>query len=210
MMKAIRAALESSDSQPHVRVVCFMTDGYVGNDMEIISEIQKHPNARVFSFGIGSSVNRFLLDKMAEQGRGEVEYVGLNDDGSAAARRFHERVRNPLLTDISVDWGGLAVTDVYPRRIPDLFSARPVILTGRYERPGRGVIRLRGKMAGYPMVREIVVNLPAVEPEHDVLATLWARARVDDLMAQDYLGIQRGAARRTCARQLRSSGWTIG
>ncbi len=53
MMKAIRAALESSDSQPHVRVVCFMTDGYVGNDMEIIAEIQKHPNARVFSFGIG-------------------------------------------------------------------------------------------------------------------------------------------------------------
>ena len=95
MMKAIRTALEPSDSQEHVRIVCFMTDGYVGNDMEIIDEIQKHPNARVFSFGIGNSVNRFLLDKMAEQGRGEVEYVALKDDGSAAARRFHERVRNP-------------------------------------------------------------------------------------------------------------------
>jgi len=53
-----------------------MTDGYVGNDMEIIAEVQRHPNARVFSFGIGGSVNRFLLDKMAEHGRGEVEYVG--------------------------------------------------------------------------------------------------------------------------------------
>ncbi len=93
-----------------------------------------------------------------------------------------------------MDWGGLPVTDVYPKRIPDVFSARPVMLTGRYERPGRGVIRLRGRMSGYPMVREIVVNLPAVEPEHDVLATLWARARIDDLMGQDYLGIQRGAA----------------
>ena len=69
-----------------MRVVCFMTDGEVGNDMEIIGEVQKHPNARVFAFGIGSSVNRFLLDKMAQYGRGEVEYVGLNDDGSAAAR----------------------------------------------------------------------------------------------------------------------------
>src|SRR5215470_11786748 len=68
MMKAIRAALDPSDTQDHVRIVCFMTDGYVGNDMEIISEVQKHPNARVFSFGIGSSVNRFLLDKMAEEG----------------------------------------------------------------------------------------------------------------------------------------------
>ena len=81
MMKAIRVALDPSDSQDHVRIVCFMTDGYVGNDMEIIAEVQKHPKARVFSFGIGSSVNRCLLDKMAEYGRGEVEYVGLNDDG---------------------------------------------------------------------------------------------------------------------------------
>ncbi len=118
MMKAIRAALDSSDSQQHVRIVCFMTDGYVGNDMEIIAEVQKHPNARVFAFGIGSAVNRFLLDKMAEHGRGEVEYVGLKDDGSTAARRFHERIRNPLLTDISVDWGGLPLSRHLPEAHP--------------------------------------------------------------------------------------------
>ncbi|HET9713916.1 MAG TPA: VIT and VWA domain-containing protein, partial [Pyrinomonadaceae bacterium] len=132
MMTAIKAALAPSDDQSHVRIVCFMTDGYVGNDMEIISEIQKHQNARVFSFGIGNGANRFLLDKMAEVGRGEVEYVTLADDGSAAARRFHERIRNPLLTDISIDWNGLPVADVYPQRIPDLFGAKPVILTGRF------------------------------------------------------------------------------
>jgi Ca-activated chloride channel family protein len=55
MMKAIRASLEGSDNAGHVRVVCFMTDGEVGNDMEIISEVQRHPNARVFAFGISSS-----------------------------------------------------------------------------------------------------------------------------------------------------------
>jgi Ca-activated chloride channel family protein len=195
MMKAIRAALDPSDRQGHIRIVCFMTDGYVGNDMEIISEVQRHPNARVFSFGVGSSVNRFLLDKMAEEGRGEVEYVALTDDGSAAARRFHERVRNPLLTDISIDWGGLDIADVYPKRIPDLFGAKPVIVCGRYKSDGRGVIRLQGKMAGRPFAREIEVDLPKNEPRRDVLATLWARARVDDLMSQDYAGIQNGAAR---------------
>ncbi|MGH9936829.1 MAG: VWA domain-containing protein, partial [Blastocatellia bacterium] len=195
MMKAIRAALDPSDKQDHVRIVCFMTDGYVGNDMEIISEVQKHPNARVFSFGIGSSVNRFLLDKMAEHGRGEVEYVTLQDDGSAAARRFHERVRNPLLTDIEIDWAGLPVADVYPARIPDLFSAKPLILTGRYTAASRGVIRLRGKSAGQSFVREIPVELPETQAEHDVLATLWARTRIDELMSQDYGGMQNGAAK---------------
>ena len=172
MMKAIRAALDPSDQQEHMRIVCFMTDGYVGNDMAILGEIQKHRNARIFSFGVGSSVNRFLLDKMAEEGRGEVEYVGSNDDGSAAARRFHERVRNPLLTDISIDWGGLPVADVYPKRIPDLFSAKPVILSGRYTGAARGTVRLRGRMSGREVVRQMSVDFPASEPRRDVLATL--------------------------------------
>jgi len=195
MMRAIRAALDPSDAQGHIRIVCFMTDGYVGNDMEIIAEVQRHPNARVFAFGIGSSVNRFLLSKMAEYGRGEVEFVALNDDGSAAAKRFHNRVRNPLLTDISVEWGNLPVTDVYPKRIPDMFSAKPVILYGKYSGPGRGAIRLRGKMSGRDFTRDLAVALPASEPQHDVLATLWARTKVDDLMGQDHSGIQRGTAR---------------
>ena len=192
MMKAIKASMDPSDRQDHVRVVCFMTDGYVGNDMEIIGEVQKHPNARVFAFGIGGSVNRFLLDNMAKYGRGEVEYVALNDDGSAAARRFYERVRSPLLTDISIDWNGLAVSDVYPKGVPDLFGAKPVILTGRYSGNGRGTIRLKGKMSGRDFVREIPIDFSSPQT-HDVLATLWARTRVDDLMSQDFNGAQRGA-----------------
>lgn len=192
MMKAIKASLDPSDSQGHIRIVCFMTDGYVGNDMEIISEIQKHPNARVFAFGIGSSVNRFLLEKMAENGRGEVEFVALTDDGSAAARRFHERVRNPLLTDISLEWNGVAVSDVYPQRIPDLFSAKPVVLTGRYTAAGRGVLRLRGKMSGREFVREIPVDFPESMVQHDVLPPLWARSRIDNLMSQDFAGARQG------------------
>jgi Ca-activated chloride channel family protein len=195
MMTAIKAALKPSDDQSHVRIVCFMTDGYVGNDMEIISEIQKHQNARVFSFVIGSAVNRYLLDKMAEAGRGEVEYVGLDDDGSAAARRFHERVRNPLLTDISIEWNGLPVADVYPQRIPDLFGAKPVVVKGRYTAAGRGTIRLKGKMAGGDFVRDIPVEFPETMASHDVLASLWARARVDDLMGQDLNGAQAGNMR---------------
>ena len=195
MMKAIRAALEPSDSQEHIRVVCFLTDGYVGNDMEIIGEVKKHPNARVFSFGIGNSVNRFLLDKMAEEGRGEVEYVSLNDDGSAAARRFHERVRSPLLADVSLDWGNLPVADIYPKRIQDLFSAKPLVVAGRYTASAAGTLRLRGKQQGREFVREISVRLPETEPHHDVLATLWARTRIDDLMNQDWNGMQSGSPR---------------
>lgn len=192
MMKAIKAALDPSDASDNLRIVCFMTDGYVGNDMEILAEIQKHSNARVFSFGIGESVNRFLLDGMARVGRGDVEYISLDDDGSKAAKRFTERVRKPVLTDISLDWGGLPVEEVYPQRIPDLFSVKPVVVTGRFSGAARGTVRLTGRTRGQYFSREIPVVLPERESSNEVVATLWARNRVESLMSEDYAGTQSG------------------
>jgi len=181
MMKAIEAALKPSDAQGHLRIVCFMTDGHIGNEDEIITEVQRHPNARVFSFGIGSSVNRYLLDKIALEGKGEAEYVGLDDDGSKAAKKFYERIRTPLLTDLSIDWNGMPVADVYPTRLTDLFSAKPVILHGRYNKAMNGTINLKGKVAGQPYERSIAVNFPEAENANDALSTLWARTRTDEL-----------------------------
>jgi Ca-activated chloride channel family protein len=207
MMKAIRAALAPSDQSDHVRITCFLTDGQVGNDMEIIAEVQKHPRARVFALGFGDA-NRFLLDKITEYGRGEVEYVTENGDSSGVAKRFHERVRNPLLTDVTIDWGGLAVDSVYPQTIPDLFSAKPVVISGRYATPGTGVIRLKGMMSGREFVREIPVSLPDNEPQHDVLATLWARRKVDDLMGRDMQGMQAGTMKEDLKKEITSLGLT--
>jgi Ca-activated chloride channel family protein len=144
-----------------------MTDGYVGNDMEIIGEVKKHPNARVFAFGIGSSVNHFLLDQMAREGRGEVEYVGLEDDGSAAARRFQERVRTPLLTDLRLEWSGVSTSEIYPARLPDLFSAKPLIVSGRYDSRA-GELCVSAEAGGPIFVREVPVVLPADQPAHPV------------------------------------------
>lgn len=184
MMKAIRAALAPTASQEHLRVVCFMTDGYVGNEPQILAEMERYPNARVFSFGIGSSVNRYLLDEMAARGRGEVEYVGLQDDGSAAAKRFYERVHTPLLTDIRVEWGNLPVREVYPRRVPDLFDAKPVVLTGQFAGPARGEVKIIGKMAGRPFERKVWVDLPARETANSAVPALWARTKIGTLRDQ--------------------------
>src|SRR5580765_8021228 len=99
-----------------------MTDGYVGNDMQIIDYIQKNRGrARMFPFGVGNSVNRFLIDGMATEGCGAAEYVSLQDDGKTAAQKFYRRIAKPLLMDIGVAWNGLPVADVFPRHIPDLF-----------------------------------------------------------------------------------------
>jgi Ca-activated chloride channel family protein len=202
MMSAIRAALGDGEKSlkpaggvEPVRVVCFMTDGYVGNDAEIVAEVQKHSDARVFSFGIGTAVNRFLLSKMAEAGRGEVEFVTKPNEAKAAADRFYERVHSPVLTNVSIEWNGLPVSEVYPARIPDLFSAKPVIVTGRYAKAGKGTLVIRGTQAGGPFRREVAVDFGAENSSNAVLEKIWARRKVDDYMSQDWMGIQQGQSK---------------
>lgn len=193
MMKAVIAALKPDPDPERLRMVCFMTDGYVGNDFEILDAIKRNiGDARLFSFGIGNSVNRFLLDGMADMGRGAVEYVTLEEQGSKAAAHFFERTSKPVLTDISIDWGGLPVQDVYPQKIPDLFSSKPLILKGRYTGAMEGTITIRGKLGGKPWQERVRVDLPAQEDENQALPSLWARAKIADLMTGDYSGLQNG------------------
>ena len=210
MMSAIRAALDPSDAEHHVRIVCFLTDGYVGNDLEILSEIQKHANARIFAIGIGNSVNRFLLDQMAAEGRGEVAYAMLTDDGEQVAKTFFERVRNPLLTDVTIDWNGLPVTDVIPERIPDVFSAKPVVVAARYSAPASGTIRIRGYAGGREVVRDVTVNLPESTAGTDAIATLWARQKVAAVSREDYAGIMEGTPRNAVDERIAALGLEFG
>jgi Ca-activated chloride channel family protein len=194
MMRAIRTALRQTDrDSTRKRIVCFLTDGYVGNDMELIDEVKRNADTtRVFSFGIGNSVNRYLLDGMAHAGRGEVEYVTLQSQADAAVRRFHERVRSPVLTDIAIDWSTLPVAEVFPRRIPDLFAAKPILVHGRLTGAPVGTITLVGETAAGPFQKSIRLISPKVHESHDALASLWARAKVTDLMNRDLRALQHG------------------
>jgi Ca-activated chloride channel family protein len=98
--------------------------------------------------------------------------------------------------------GDSVIEDVYPKRLPDLFSAKPLFITGRYTGAASGVMRLRGKAAGADFLREINVDLPESEEPHDALASLWARTRIDDLMAQDYGGLQAGNMRKDVEEEI--------
>ncbi len=193
MMTAINTALGGEHDPKTVRIVCFLTDGYVGNDLAIIAAVRKHAGTtRVFSFGIGNSVNRFLLDSMARVGRGEVTYVLTHEEAQKSADKFYQRIDAPVLTDIVLDFGDLAVEEVFPQSIEDLFAVKPVVVKGRYTKAGSGVIKLKGRNAAGSFERDLAVTFPEENPENPVLAAQWARAKVGHLMLQDMDGMQQG------------------
>ncbi|HEX2275716.1 MAG TPA: VWA domain-containing protein, partial [Candidatus Tectomicrobia bacterium] len=207
MMPAIMEALGGRHDAERVRIVAFMTDGYVGNDLEIIDAVRKHAGtARVFAFGIGNAVNRFLLDGIAHAGRGAVDYVTLESQADGAVGRFQGRIQAPLLTDIAIDWGSLSAAEVYPTHLPDLFSRQPIMIHGRLQGPVDGQIVLRGHTAAGPLARQIRVRSPAEPVQHAALASLWARAKVKERLSQDYTALQRGTFPEAIRREVTALG----
>lgn len=183
MLAGIEAALDLPHDDDRLRVVMFLTDGYIGNEEDIFALIERDiGDARLFSLGVGTSPNRYLLDGMANVGRGAVAYAGVDDDIAPTVDRFYERVATPVLTDVELDWQGLAVAEVLPGRIPDLFAGQPVTVFGRYSGDPDGDIVLRAKARGKTVdlpVRFAVANAPDVEG----VSSMWARNKIDELLA---------------------------
>jgi Ca-activated chloride channel family protein len=100
----------------------------------------------------------------------------------------------------------MAVDQIYPKKISDLFAAKPVTIVGRYTKAQHGSIKLKAKRAGQAWEREIKLDLPASEAKHDVLAKLWARTHIDALMAQDWQGMQNGNPRPEVKKQITDVG----
>ena len=193
MGPAVETVCKNPAAKNRLRIVTFMTDGYVGNDFEIISLVKKlRGKSRWFPFGTGNSVNRFLLDRMAGVGGGEVEYILLNSPGEEVAKKFYRRIASPVLTDIAVSFDGVTAEDVYPRAVSDLWDEKPLVFKGRYTKPGKGRVTLRGFFAGKPYEQTLEVNLPDKDTANSSLSSLWARAKVDDLMDGDWMGMQQG------------------
>jgi Ca-activated chloride channel family protein len=190
LVDGIRASLLLPADPSRPRYVAFMTDGFIGNEAEALGEIHRCLGpARIFSFGVGSSTNRYLLEHMAKMGNGAVAYLGLNDDAKEVMAQYFDRISHPALTDISIDWGGLQVSEVFPRPIPDLFVGRPVILAGRFSVPaGMGdapvKIHVKGKAGRETREFDVPVALRSAVADTKALPAVWARMKIADLADQ--------------------------
>ncbi len=188
MLKGIKMAINDPIDPKRVRIVIMLTDGYIGNEAQIIEEVGRRcgDQIRFWCIGIGQSPNRFLVDGVARQGGGMAKVLGLNDDAAPLVTEVMYRIHRAQLAKITIDWGALRVFETYPARIPELWAGRPVIVFGMYETGGASAIAVNGRVEGEPVSWPLQVELPASEPQHDVLAKVWARHKIEELMHQTY------------------------
>jgi Ca-activated chloride channel family protein len=183
MLSGIRQALAPAVPNDAMRIVVFLTDGYIGNEASILSYINKNlGDTRIYAFGVGTSVNRYLLTEVARVGRGFVRYMDPTESIDEVAKTLAGRLQSPVLTDISIDWGRLSPTQVNPDPIPDLFAGQSIRLMGRYAQAGNHVIRVHGKVNGRPATLPLQVSLPETSNDGEAIALVWARSKIKHLM----------------------------
>lgn len=183
--------LENSESRVGAsRMVVFLTDGLPTEGItdpqrivELVTRTNRSSEARMHVFGVGYDVNTHLLDELASENGGSVTYVQPGDNLEAVLSDFYERIAYPVLTDITVEFDGITVSDIYPQQMPDLFENSTLLLTGRYQgrEDGTALITVHGNANGE---RHTYTYEVALSDKNNMafVPGLWATRRIGHLL----------------------------
>ena len=190
LLKAMSLLTTQKERLP---MVVFLTDGLptagVTDPKQIIENVTNanKSNARLFVFGVGYDVNTFLLDKLAENNRGDREYVEPNENIEVKVSSLYAKIATPVLSDITVDFS-FETEDLYPRRLPDLFRGNKIIIFGRYKECGKQTVTLKGNLLGEQKTYTYTINLPESTDTNDFLPRLWAKRKIGWMIDRLRLG----------------------
>jgi Ca-activated chloride channel family protein len=182
LLSAIQSAMSIPRAEGISRTIALITDGYISAEKETFDYIREHlDQSNFFAFGIGTSVNRYLIEGVAKAGKGEPFVVTNSGEAEAVAAKFREYIQTPVLTDITVRITNFSAYDVESPKLPDLFAHRPVLLFGKWRGPLTGTFELTGTTGHGPYQTSLnVANVRPQEVNH-ALRYLWARSRICEL-----------------------------
>ena len=179
LKKAMQRAMNLPAQEGVSRTMVVITDGYIHAEQEVFELVQQNlTHTNVFAFGIGSSVNRYLIEGMAKAGQGEPFVVTQADEARPAADRFSRYISQPVLTDIEVAFQGLDTYDVEPPVVPDLFAERPIIMMGKWRGEPVGLVSVSGNSGAGRYEKKIPAGGGITNGHDGALHYLWARTRI--------------------------------
>ena len=182
LLAAMQQAMSLPRQEGISRSLLLLTDGFVAGEEGVFDHIRTNLNkCNVFAFGIGTSVNHYLIEGVAKAGMAEPFVVTTEEDAARIAGKFREYVESPVLTDIKVHSIGFDTYDVNPVVFPDLLAQRPIILFGKWRGAVSGVIELTGKNGQGVFTSRLDVSTTQPDAANGALRYLWARARIAEL-----------------------------
>lgn len=185
---ALLEALKTKPSKGRPFQVVFMTDGKptVGpRDPDAIIGAVKGAvgqGTRVFSLGVGDEINTKLLDRLSEAHAGVSEYIRPTEDIEVKMGAFYGKIASPVMADLKLDFGDVQVTEIYPRKLPDLFKGSQIEVVGRYRNAANVALGLSGRVGERQVKLAYDAEFPAESSANEFLQRLWAQRKVGYLM----------------------------
>ncbi len=200
MYPAIEQALQVSPSERNYRQVIFITDGSVGNEVELLSLIEKNlANTRLHTIGIGSAPNGYFMSEAAKVGRGTYRYIGSINEVNDQMTQLFSQISKPLMHNIELTWP-IADVEMFPNKIPDLYAGQPLLISARWlKKQNKGhnnqnnnqqpnqLIQITGQLADKSWQEKIAPNFSTsmvnntTEKDNGV-AQWWAKSKLDHLI----------------------------
>jgi Ca-activated chloride channel family protein len=166
-----------------MNMIIFLTDGNVGNEDTLLALLAKQlDQTRLFTFGIGSAPNEYLMHRMAEAGRGQSRFIRSHEDVGTVMADFFHTLSAPVLTDISLKWEQNDI-EVYPKNCPDIFRGRPLQLIAKSDQSFHGSLTITGMLDGQQQSYTLDLT-PQNDTHHDAINKLYGRMKIKDFMVQ--------------------------
>jgi Ca-activated chloride channel family protein len=183
LLRALDQLKEGKGGRP--RAVIFLTDGQGGTPPEkVLADVRaRSAGVRIYSFGAGHGVNRFFLERLSDDNRGIATFIRDDRHIEREMKRLYDRISMPLMVDLELEFEGPAVHSLYPKRLPDLYRDGEVVVMGRYSKPGRGRVKLTGRVAGKKKTLGLDVVFPPAREQYATVEKLWASRRTGHLLA---------------------------
>jgi len=181
LLQALERVYALPRSTGMARSIVVVTDGVIpaGDAVSRLIRSRLH-EASVFAFGVGASVDKGVIQRIARAGTGEAVMIENLDKGKPQAQAFRRYIEQPLLTDVRAIFEGFDAYDVSPTPLPDLFAQRPIVLIGKYRGAAQGQIRVRGNDGRGPYEAVVDVAAGSSSTINAPLRTLWARSVLAD------------------------------
>lgn len=186
---ALDAALSATVAEERLPLVLFLTDGLPSVGEQEPERIAQNAGARIgrsriFTFGVGHDVNTYLLDRLAQEGRGTAEYVAPEANVEAAVGTLLNKIRHPALANLRIEHAPVALVQTYPSRLPDVFFGEELVIFGRYHGTGAGDIVVSAQRGGRTERFTAQAHFPASATENEFIPRLWASRRIGELTRQ--------------------------
>lgn len=184
LYSGVARALRSIDADRTTAIV-LVTDG-VANVGEVkqrkFLELLNNKDIRLFTFIMGNSANRPLLEAMTKASNGFALNISNSDDIVGKILQASNKVTHEALHGVELAISGVKTGDLTPKTIGSLYRGQQLVVFGHYFGDGTAELTLSGRISGREKSYRTQIKFPANNEYNPEIERLWAYAAIEELM----------------------------